>query len=101
MAGTASKSRERAPGELSAESIEAIGPAMTRPGLVEVAREERRAFFTQKTLGEFLSVSPRTVRDWLQRGLLSHYRIEGSVRIDPADVDSFLAQRREERSAAA
>lgn len=67
--------------------------------------EERRAFFTQKTLAEYLAVSDRTIRDWLRPGdngeppKIASYKLEGCRRIDPADVDSFLASRREQGAA--
>jgi excisionase family DNA binding protein len=52
---------------------------------------ERRAFFTPRGLAEYLSVSERTVRGWIADGTIPSYRIEGSRRIDPVDVDAFLA----------
>ena len=58
---------------------------------------ERRAFFTPKTLAQYLAISERTVRDMLadkpDRGpVLPSYLIQGSRRIDPADVDAYLAR---------
>jgi excisionase family DNA binding protein len=58
------------------------------------------AFYTDKSLARRLSVSERTVRDWRLSKKLAYYELGGSVRIDPADVDSFLADRRIERRAA-
>lgn len=70
----------------------------TRPngGAVEVTVRpiEQRAFYTPRTLAERLAVSPRTVRDMLARRVIASYLVEGSRRIDPADVDAYLAQRR-------
>lgn len=60
----------------------------------------RRAFFTPEDLADYLSVSERTIYDWLRRGDLPSYKLGGARRIDPADVDSFLAARRDERRAA-
>jgi excisionase family DNA binding protein len=57
--------------------------------------ESRRAFFTERTLAAYLAVSDRTVRDWIRRGELPSYKLGGSRRIDPADVERFLDQRRE------
>jgi excisionase family DNA binding protein len=51
----------------------------------------RRAFFTPKTLAEYLAVSERTVRGWIADGTIDSYLIGGSRRIDPADVDAFVA----------
>ena len=56
---------------------------------------ERRAFFTTRTLAEYLDVSERTVREWSEQGLIASYRLGRSRRFDPDDVDEFLRQRRE------
>jgi excisionase family DNA binding protein len=55
---------------------------------------DRRAFFTPKTLGLYLAVSERTVRQMLADNVIPSYLIGGSRRIDPADVDAYLATRR-------
>lgn len=52
-------------------------------------------FFTERTLAAYLAVSDRTIRNWIRRGELPSYKLGASRRIDPADVDAFLAQRRE------
>lgn len=49
-------------------------------------------FFTER----YLAVSDRTVRNWIRRGELASYKLGASRRIDPADVESFLARHREE-----
>ncbi|HWI94505.1 MAG TPA: helix-turn-helix domain-containing protein [Solirubrobacterales bacterium] len=53
-------------------------------------------FFTERTLATYLAVSDRTIRNWIRRGELPSYKLGASRRIDPADVDTFLAQRRDE-----
>jgi excisionase family DNA binding protein len=53
------------------------------------------AFFTERTLAAYLAVSDRTIRNWIRRGELPSYKLGAARRIDPADVDAFLAQRRE------
>jgi excisionase family DNA binding protein len=63
---------------------------------VRVTQLERRAFFTPKTLALYLSVSERTVRSMLASGRIPSYRIEGARRVDPRDVDSYLAAGRQE-----
>jgi excisionase family DNA binding protein len=68
-------------------------------GGVRVTEPERRAFFTPRTLAQYLALSERTVRSMLSAGKLPSYRIEGARRIDPADVDRYLANRREGRAA--
>jgi excisionase family DNA binding protein len=64
--------------------------------IVRVIDIERRAFFTPTTLAQYLAVSERTVRSMLGAGKIASYKVEGSRRIDPADVDTYLANRREE-----
>jgi excisionase family DNA binding protein len=61
--------------------------------------ESRRAFFTPMTLAQHLAVSERTVRSMLAAGKIASYKVEGARRIDPADVDTYLANRREEKAA--
>jgi excisionase family DNA binding protein len=45
-------------------------------------------------------VSERTVRELLRTGELPSYKVAGARRIDPDDVDAWLAGRRRERRAA-
>jgi excisionase family DNA binding protein len=54
------------------------------------------SFFTERSLAAYLAVSDRTIRNWIRRGELPSYKLGAARRIDPADVDAFLAQRREE-----
>lgn len=60
------------------------------------AKASGPTFFTERSLAAYLSVSDRTVRNWIRRGELSSYKLGASRRIDPADVAAFLEQRREE-----
>jgi excisionase family DNA binding protein len=60
-----------------------------------------RPFFTTRSLARRLSLSERTVRDFIRRGEIPSYKVAGARRIDPADVDLWLAARREERGVAA
>jgi excisionase family DNA binding protein len=66
---------------------------------VRVRDVERRVFFTPRTLARYLAISERTVRSMLASGRIASYRVEGVRRIDPRDVDRYLAHRREERAA--
>lgn len=54
------------------------------------------AFFTERSLAAYLAVSDRTIRNWIRRGELPSYKLGASRRIDPADVENFLARHREE-----
>jgi excisionase family DNA binding protein len=53
------------------------------------------AFFTERTLAVYLSVSDRTIRNWIRRGQLPSYKLGAARRIDPADVEDFLARHRD------
>lgn len=53
-------------------------------------------FFTERSLAVYLAVSDRTIRNWIRRGELPSYKLGASRRIDPADVDDFLARNRDE-----
>jgi excisionase family DNA binding protein len=59
------------------------------------AKSADPAFFTERTLAAYLSVSDRTIRNWIRRGELPSYKLGASRRIDPADVEDFLARHRD------
>lgn len=81
-------------------------PARIGGGPVQLARSlasrgmKRKAsspaFFTERTLAAHLAVSDRTIRNWIRRGELPSYKLGASRRIDPADVEDFLARHRDE-----
>jgi len=62
--------------------------------VVRVAKQELRPFLTPKTLAEYLAISERTVRDMLSKQRIPSYKVEGQRRIDPADVEKYLARNR-------
>lgn len=62
---------------------------------------ERRAFFTPDTLASYLQVSDRMIRKWVSEGRLRSYKLDGCRRFDPGDVDSFVAQFRDQRTVVA
>jgi excisionase family DNA binding protein len=67
------------------------------PAVQDVAtKTEGRTFFTERTLAAYLAVSDRTVRNWIRCGELPSYKLGASRRIDPADVEDFLARHRDE-----
>ncbi|MBK5219952.1 MAG: helix-turn-helix domain-containing protein [Thermoleophilia bacterium] len=53
-------------------------------------------FFTERSLAAYLAVSDRTIRNWIRRGELPSYKLGAARRIDPADVEDFLARHRDE-----
>ena len=65
---------------------------------LRVSKQALRPFFTPKTLAEYLSISERTVRQMLSEGRIASYRVEGVRRIDPDDVDAYLARNRYRRA---
>lgn len=85
------------------------GPRLARrdpPGYLPPAPHfggmERKAaepsFFTERTLANYLAVSDRTIRNWIRRGELPSYKLGAARRIDPADVEDFLARHRDASS---
>lgn len=50
-------------------------------------------FYTPETLATRLSVTRRTVYTLLRRGTIRSYKVESAIRIDPADVDTYLQAR--------
>jgi excisionase family DNA binding protein len=59
-------------------------------------RNPSPAFFTERSLAAYLAVSDRTIRNWIRRGELPSYKLGAARRIDPADVEDFLARHRDE-----
>lgn len=70
--------------------------AAARSHLLGVKPKAAPAFFTERSLAAYLAVSDRTIRNWIRRGDLPSYKLGASRRIDPADVETFLARHREE-----
>lgn len=65
---------------------------------VRVSKQELRPFLTPKTLAEYLSISERTVGEMLSKQRIPSYKVEGQRRIDPADVEQYLARNRNGRA---
>jgi excisionase family DNA binding protein len=76
------------------------GSAMHFVGFVDRGGMERNPssepFFTERTLADYLAVSDRTIRNWIRRGDLPSYKLGAARRIDPGDVEDFLARHRDE-----
>jgi excisionase family DNA binding protein len=51
-------------------------------------------FCTIKEIAEYVGASTRTVRRWIEEGLLVAHRINGVVRISEADFEAFVAAHR-------
>jgi excisionase family DNA binding protein len=77
-----------------------VGHPMQMPPSLDMGGMERKpapvAFFTERTLASFLAVSDRTIRNWIRRGELPSYKLGAARRIDPGDVEDFLARHRDE-----
>ena len=52
---------------------------------------DAKAMLTIPQAAEALGKSVPTLRRWVQRRQLAHYRIGGEVRIDPADITALIA----------
>jgi excisionase family DNA binding protein len=63
------------------------------------ALEQRRPMFTVKTLAAYLALDVTTVERLLRAGTIPSFKLTegrpGARRIDPADVDAYLAERRQ------
>jgi len=53
-------------------------------------------FYTIPEVANLLEVSSRTVRRWLDKGLLVAHRFNGLVRISEADLRAFLGAHRDD-----
>lgn len=81
---------------LTSADVEAIADAVAARAL---AAGDPRPFYTTRSLAAKLGTTTRTVQTMLARGTIASYKIEGSRRIAPADVDAYLARCREETAA--
>ena len=52
-------------------------------------------FYTISQIAQCVDASTRTVRRWIEKGLLVAHRINGLVRISEADFQAFLAAHRD------
>ena len=57
------------------------------------ATPTRRKFVSQQDCANFFGVHPKTVRRWIERGLIAGYKLPGSrlVRVDFHEVERELA----------
>jgi excisionase family DNA binding protein len=58
-------------------------------------RSNSTKFYTIQQIADFVEVSTRTVRRWIEKGLLVAHRINGLVRISDGDFQAFLAAHRD------
>lgn len=82
---------------LTSADVEAIAEAVaarSRP-----THADARPFYTPRSLAARIGVTDRTLRTLTANGTIPSYKIEGSRRYAPADVDAYLARCREERAA--
>jgi excisionase family DNA binding protein len=61
---------------------------------IRVREDPERPFYTTRSLAQRLSVNEKTVRRLLADGEMPSYTIRDARRIDPADVDAYLASQR-------
>jgi excisionase family DNA binding protein len=64
------------------------------------SHDDRRPFFTPKTLAAILVVSERTVRQMIADSKIASYKIAGQRRVAAADIDAYLAAHRTDRKGA-
>jgi excisionase family DNA binding protein len=75
--------------------VEPVQPVVSRVSGGMQRKRSSAFFFTERSLAAYLAVSDRTIRNWIRRGDLPSYKLGASRRIDPADVETFLARRRD------
>jgi excisionase family DNA binding protein len=68
---------------------------------VQIAEIEEAPFYTVDSLAQLLAVKPLTVKRMLRDGEIASYKFRGIRRIAKADVDSYLAEHRDEGRKAA
>jgi len=52
-------------------------------------------FYTMEQIADCVGASTRSVRRWIEQGMLVAHRINGLVRISEADFQAFLATHRD------
>jgi excisionase family DNA binding protein len=45
-------------------------------------------------LSEMINVKPKTIYDWVHKGKIPNYKLEGSLRFDPDEVKKWLRSRK-------
>lgn len=58
-------------------------------------KDEQR-LVTTRTIASLVAVSTRTVQNWVQRGVISYYKIGKSIRFCPVEVFADLEKFRSE-----
>ncbi len=65
--------------------------------ILENRTEDKRPYLTIRQTAEFLQLNERTIRRWIDEGLLPAVRIAGTVRIDPADIAELPKEKSRQR----
>jgi excisionase family DNA binding protein len=68
---------------------------------IRVLEQEEQPFYTIKSLARRLSCSDRTAKRMVDEGEIPSYYFRGMRRIDKSDIDSYLAEHRDDRRNAA
>lgn len=68
-------------------------------GVIHVLPHQERPFYTIAALAKRLDLGERTIRNYVESGEIPSYKFGRSRRINPDDVDSWLARRRRDREA--
>lgn len=69
-----------------------------KPTINSTAQTAPPRFFTIGDVADFLEVSTRSVRRWIETGALPIHRFGGAVRISESDLLAFIARHRKEPS---
>jgi excisionase family DNA binding protein len=63
----------------------------------ERARSTGSHLLTTEQAAEYLGVSARTVKQLMSRGQMPYVKIGRATRLDPGDLDDFIAQNRQKQ----
>jgi excisionase family DNA binding protein len=63
----------------------------------ERARNTGSRLLTTEQAAEYLGVSARTVKQLMSRGQMPYVKIGRSTRLDPGDLDDFIARNRQKQ----
>jgi excisionase family DNA binding protein len=69
-----------------------MGEQITEVGNSGKSAPSFEGYIDKREVGKRLQIRPRTVDDWLKRGILPFYRIGRSVRLKWSEVEQHLRQ---------
>jgi len=55
--------------------------------------KKRIEYIDIKTLSEMIAVKPKTIYEWVRKGKLPFYKMEGALRFHPEEINKWMEER--------